>query len=146
MGVPSKDRILLERYIEGHRARCDVEQLAYRILHDDLHMDPRAAEMAKAKVAKTIRSRMVVARKDNPPTWTILLEIHVDCMIEKSDEKEGEPSGEHGYDRLLEWLDDGDCPICCNEFSSTDDIVVTTCHHTYHRSCLFKWLGPGTSS
>ncbi|KAF3773394.1 E3 ubiquitin-protein ligase [Nymphaea thermarum] len=117
-----------------------IKQLAYRTLHDDMNMDSESAEEAKSVVATTIRDKVLPARNSYPRLSTILLEIRVACTIEKRDEEAGDPSGEHGYDRLLERLDDDDCPICRSEFDSTDNIVVTACHHTYHRSCLFQLL------
>ncbi|KAF3780699.1 hypothetical protein EJ110_NYTH21901 [Nymphaea thermarum] len=130
---------------------CDasyVEQLAYNTLHNDMDMDSEAAEMAKAKVARTIMSNMEVARINNSSLWTIFLEIRVECTIEITDEEADEPSGEHGCDRLLDRLDNNDRSICREEFDSTDHIIVTTCHHTYHCACLFRWFarGPPTSS
>ncbi|KAF3781397.1 hypothetical protein EJ110_NYTH34392 [Nymphaea thermarum] len=128
---------------------CDVsyvEQLAYNTLHIDMDMNPEAAEKAKAEVARTIMSKMEVVRNDNPSLWKVFLEMHVECTINISDEEDGEPSGEHGCELLLERLADDDCAICCEEFDSTDHIVVTTCHHTYHRLCLFKWLFRGIYS
>ncbi|KAF3780701.1 Pyruvate dehydrogenase E1 component subunit beta-1 [Nymphaea thermarum] len=105
---------------------CDAsyaEQLAYNTLHDDMDMDPEAAEKAKPEVARTIMSEMEVARKNNPSLWTVFLEIHVECTIEISDEEAGRPSGEHGYDRLLERFGDDDCAICREEFDSTNHIT-----------------------
>ncbi|KAF3772738.1 RING finger protein 122 [Nymphaea thermarum] len=122
---------------------CDpsyVEQLAYSTLHDDMDMDPKAAEKAKAEVGRTIMNKMEVARNGNPSLWTVFMVIRVYCAIEISDEKGGESSGEHGYDRLLKCLGDDDCSICREEFKSTDHILVTTCHHTFHLLCLFEWL------
>ncbi|KAF3777716.1 hypothetical protein EJ110_NYTH45302 [Nymphaea thermarum] len=109
-----------------------IQQLAYRTLHDDMDMDPEAAEKAKYEVATTIRDKILPARNRYPPLSTILLEIHVDCTLEVSDKEAGEPSGEHGFSRLLEYLGNDDCAICLEEFDSTNHIVVTTCHHTYH--------------
>ncbi|KAF3773399.1 hypothetical protein EJ110_NYTH55394 [Nymphaea thermarum] len=118
-----------------------IKQLAYQTLHNDMHMDSESAAEAKSVVASTIRDKVVPARNNYPLLSTILLEIRVVCIKDKRDEVAGDPSGEHGYDRFLERLDDGDCPICCSEFDSTDDIIVTACHHTYHLSCLFELLG-----
>ncbi|KAF3781403.1 Cysteine-rich repeat secretory protein 15 [Nymphaea thermarum] len=121
---------------------CDsyAEQLAYNTLHDDMDMNPEGAEKVKAQVARAIMSKMEMGRNNNPSLWTIFMEIRVECTIEISDEEAGQPSGKHGCDRLLERLADDDCAICCENFNSTDHIVVTTCHHTYHRICLFEWL------
>ncbi|KAF3771836.1 hypothetical protein EJ110_NYTH59398 [Nymphaea thermarum] len=120
-----------------------IKQLAYRTLHDDMDMNAEAAEEAKSEVATTIRDKVVPARDSYPPLSTILLEIRVGCTIEKRDEQAGDPSGEHGYDRLLERLYEDDCGICHREFDSDDHIVVTTCQHTFHRSCLFQLLYRG---
>ncbi|XP_031494951.1 uncharacterized protein LOC116260647 [Nymphaea colorata] len=128
---------------------CDVsyvEQLAYNTLHVDMDMDPEAAEKAKTEVARIIMRKMAVVRNDNPSLWTVFIEMHVECTIEISDEEAGKPTGKHGCDRLLEHLGDDVCAICCEEFDSTEHIAVTTCHHTYHRFCLFKWLFRGTYS
>ncbi|KAF3772739.1 putative xyloglucan glycosyltransferase 8 [Nymphaea thermarum] len=127
---------------------CDLsyaEQLAYSTLHDNMDMDPKAAEKAKAEVGRTIMNTLEVAKNDNPSTWTVFMEIRVDCKIEISDEEAGESSGEHGYDRLLEHLGDDDCAICREEFDSNDHIVVTTCHHTYHRSWFLFSLAASRS-
>ncbi|KAF3773395.1 hypothetical protein EJ110_NYTH55387 [Nymphaea thermarum] len=117
-----------------------IKQLAYRTLHNDMNMNSESAEEAKSMVASTVMDKVMPARNSYPLLSTILLEIRVACTIEKRNEVAGDPSGKHGYDRLLERLDDGDCPICCSEFDSTDHIIVTACHHTYHRSCLFQLL------
>ncbi|KAF3772740.1 hypothetical protein EJ110_NYTH53372 [Nymphaea thermarum] len=122
---------------------CDpsyAEQLAYCTLHGDMDMDPKAAEKVKAEVGRTIMNNMEVARNVNPCLWTVFMVIRVYCTIEISEEECGESSGEHGYDRLLKRLGDDDCSICREEFESTDHIVITTCHHVFHHSCLFEWL------
>uniref|UniRef100_A0A5K1A2Y6 RING-type domain-containing protein n=1 Tax=Nymphaea colorata TaxID=210225 RepID=A0A5K1A2Y6_9MAGN len=111
-------------------------QLAYSTLYDEMDMDPKFAEKAKAEVGRTIMNKLEVARNENPSIWTVFMVIHVDCTIEISDES----SGEHGYDQLLERLGSDDGSICCEEFESTDHILVTTCKHTFHYSCLFEWL------
>ncbi|XP_031475457.1 uncharacterized protein LOC116247413 [Nymphaea colorata] len=135
---------ILTRYSTQIRDASYVEQLAYRTLHENMDMDPQAAKKAKAEVARTIMNKMESARYDDPSIWNICLEIRVECTIEINDEEVGEPNGEHGCNRLLERLGDDDCAICHEEFNSTKHIVVTTCHHTYHRSCLFKWFSHGT--
>ncbi|XP_031475455.1 uncharacterized protein LOC116247411 [Nymphaea colorata] len=121
-----------------------IKQLAYRTLHDDMDMDPQAAEDAKSEVATTIRDKVLSIRNNIQSLRTILLEIHVECTIEIRNEEADEPSGEHGYNRLVERLDDDNCAICHSEFSLPGDIAVTTCHHTFHRLCLFQWLYRGT--
>lgn len=37
-----------------------------------------------------------------------------------------------------------ECPICYENFHSTDknELFTTTCNHTFHKSCLFKWNKP----
>ncbi|KAF3772165.1 E3 ubiquitin-protein ligase [Nymphaea thermarum] len=121
-----------------------IKQLAYRTLHDHMDMDSQAAEDAKSEVATTIRDKVLSARNNIQSQETILLEIHVECTIEIRNEEAGEPSGEHGCNRLVERLDNESCAICHNEFNSAGDISVTTCHHTFHRLCLFQWLYRGT--
>ncbi|XP_031475458.1 E3 ubiquitin ligase BIG BROTHER-related-like [Nymphaea colorata] len=135
---------IVTRYSTQLRDASYVQQLVYNTLHDDMDMDPEAAEKAKAKVARTIMSKMEVASNNNSSLWTVFLEIRVECTIEISDEEAGEPSGEHGCNRLLERLNNDDCSICREDFDSTDHIVVTTCHHTYHSSCLCRWFARGT--
>ncbi|KAF3774493.1 RING finger protein 122 [Nymphaea thermarum] len=133
------EQIIIPRYSTQIRDASYAEQLAYNALHYSLDMDPTAAERAKTEVAETIMNQMEVARNDNPSNLTVFMEIRVDCTIEISDEEAFESSGEHGYDRLLERLGDADCAICREEFDSDDHILVTTCHHTFHHSCLFEW-------
>ncbi|KAF3771472.1 hypothetical protein EJ110_NYTH60011, partial [Nymphaea thermarum] len=134
------EQIIIPRYSTQIRDASYAEQLAYNALHYSLDMDPTAAERAKTEVAETIMNQMEVARNDNPSNFTVFMEIRVDCTLEISDEEAFESSGEHGYDRLLERLGDADCAICREEFDSDDHILVTTCHHTFHHSCLFEWL------
>ncbi|KAF3771948.1 RING finger protein 122 [Nymphaea thermarum] len=134
------EQITISRFSTRIRDASDAERLAYYALHNLMEMDPRAAERAKTEVAETIMNQVEVARNNNPPNVTVFMEIRVDCTIEISDEETSESSGEHGYDRLLERLGDDECSICCEEFDSDDHILVTTCHHTFHHSCLFEWL------
>ncbi|KAF3774489.1 hypothetical protein EJ110_NYTH52987 [Nymphaea thermarum] len=123
-----------------------VKKVAGRTLCDHMHMDPEDAEVTSPEVAITIRDLVQETKGTNPFDWTVLLEVHVECSVEKADQKPGEPSGEHGYDRLVQRLGDDVCAICHHEFSLLGDIVNTTCHHTFHRSCLFQWLCRGSYS
>ncbi|KAF3774490.1 hypothetical protein EJ110_NYTH52988 [Nymphaea thermarum] len=121
-----------------------VKEMIYQTLHGHMDMDPQSAETAAPDVASTIRDLIQSAGNTNPPNSTILLEVHVECTIEKAEGETDEPRGEHGYARLVERFDDEVCGICHQELSSLWDMDITTCHHAYHHSCLLRWLYRGT--
>jgi hypothetical protein len=37
--------------------------------------------------------------------------------------------------------DDKACPICCEAWTSAEQIIRTHCNHTFHRECFVTWLG-----
>ncbi|KAF3785315.1 hypothetical protein EJ110_NYTH28281 [Nymphaea thermarum] len=117
--------------------REHLQQVVYNILHNDLGMDSQVATRAKVNVATAIRNKVLPIAEDNH--WIYLLEIHIDCTTTMRSQSPG-PTGEHGYDRLLERIDDDECNICADEFDTPPDIIVTTCHHTFDRSCIMRWL------
>ncbi|GJN28315.1 hypothetical protein PR202_gb16424 [Eleusine coracana subsp. coracana] len=34
-----------------------------------------------------------------------------------------------------------ECPVCLEEFTSGDDLIVMPCKHRFHERCMVKWLG-----
>lgn len=32
------------------------------------------------------------------------------------------------------------CSICLCELSSSDDLITTTCKHTFHKECINRWI------
>lgn len=34
-----------------------------------------------------------------------------------------------------------ECPICLEEFTSTEEIAHLPCHHIFHTACVKEWLG-----
>ncbi|KAF3774491.1 hypothetical protein EJ110_NYTH52992 [Nymphaea thermarum] len=120
-----------------------VKQVAYKTLHENMQMNPLAAEPAAPEVADTIRN-LVQSTKETGSSPTLSLEIHVVCSIEKAGEGPLGLVGGHGYARFMKRLDDEVCGICHTEFSLPEDIIVTACHHPYHDACLSRWLFQGS--
>ncbi|KAF3772904.1 RING-H2 finger protein [Nymphaea thermarum] len=115
------------------------QQVVYNVLHNDLCMDSQVATRAKVNVATEIRNKVLPTSNNNAFFWTYLVELHLDCTVTKGSNQPG-PTGEHGFNRLLERISDDECSICADEFDSPTDIIVTTCHHTFDRACILQWL------
>ena len=37
-------------------------------------------------------------------------------------------------------INDTRCTVCLNYFQRTEEVVLTTCNHLYHRKCIDHWL------